>query len=484
MPSGRRKIRGTCKACEAVARQHRGVEDSSRYVVTYAQNATPIHRPFWESLQVYCEENDAKLVVLPGRYKNPTSQWSKAASDDDWWAPEVVEFLLPRQQVLRRQVILHGDISIQPTAVRPLTGFEAYAGRASGIFGHTKLELSVIPGAERENPKIFATTGACTVPNYTDSKAGKKGQLHHVHGAAIIEFDDEGGWHLRHVNAQRNGAFYDLDKFYSGDGVQHGGGVKALITGDLHHDQLEPAVDEATFGEGGMVDLLEPETLVYHDALDFRRRNSHRRDDPMFAYRQASGFAPSSVEDEVHALFEFLEDRAPESEPVVVRANHDEQLDRWLRQVESRLDPANFAFWCRVWLDVMAALDTGEVDPNPLELAYRRWCTERGGEGRVRFLKRDESLEIGGIYIHLHGDQGANGARGSVLGFAKLGVKTVTGHGHAAMIRDGAYRVGVSGKLDMEYNRGPSSWTHTHCIVHRNGKRQLLTILSSGRWKR
>ena len=57
--------------------------------------------------------------------------------------------------------------------------------------------------------KILLSTGACTVKNYTDSKSGKKGEFHHMLGFIIVELDGE-DFHIRQVNADDNGNFYDL----------------------------------------------------------------------------------------------------------------------------------------------------------------------------------------------------------------------------------------------------------------------------------
>ena len=48
-----------------------------RYVITSAQNATPVHIRFFNSLLTYCSHNSARLIVIPYRYKNPTSIWTK-----------------------------------------------------------------------------------------------------------------------------------------------------------------------------------------------------------------------------------------------------------------------------------------------------------------------------------------------------------------------------------------------------------------------
>ena len=65
----------------------------NRYIVTAAQNATPIHKGFWQSLQQAAKYYDAELVVIPGRYKNPTSQWTQGNDEHEWWDNEVLPYL-------------------------------------------------------------------------------------------------------------------------------------------------------------------------------------------------------------------------------------------------------------------------------------------------------------------------------------------------------------------------------------------------------
>ena len=87
--------------------------------------------------------------------------------------------------------------------------------------------------------------------------------------------------------------------------------------------------------------------------------------------------------------------------------------------------------------------------------------------------------DIKGIKVDMHGHLGPNGSRGgTVRTFAKLGVKTITGHSHGPGIMDGAYRVGTSSVYDPEYVAGPSSWLQTHGVIYANGKRSLLNIIN------
>jgi hypothetical protein len=48
--------------------------------------------------------------------------------------------------------------------------------------------------------------------------------------------------------------------------------------------------------------------------------------------------------------------------------------------------------------------------------------------------------------------------------------------------RDGIYTSGTTSKLDMGYNKGLSSWSHSHVVTLPNGKRQIIT-LQNGRWR-
>jgi hypothetical protein len=108
-------------------------------------------------------------------------------------------------------------------------------------------------------------------------------------------------------------------------------------------------------------------------------------------------------------------------------------------------------------------------------------------EANVYFLPLDHSFVIcpahgGGIECGLHGDLGPNGARGNVGWFAKMGRRSNLGHSHVAGIRGGAYQAGTKSKLRLEYNHGPSAWTHSDIITHENGKRQIVTFFN-GKWR-
>ena len=56
------------------------------------------------------------------------------------------------------------------------------------------------------------------------------------------------------------------------------------------------------------------------------------------------------------------------------------------------------------------------------------------------------------------------------------------GHNHSAAIFRSVFRVGTSTKLQLSYNDGPSAWTQTHLIQHKDGSRQLIHVIN-GEWR-
>lgn len=447
-----------------------------RFVITSAQNATPIHEDFFKSLQVFCKHNDAELVVIPLRYKNPTSRWTASQEGAEVWDTILTPYLYNQRKKLNDNLILLADIKTVPTADRPLTGFEAITHGESGILGHTKLQLTTVPTPSHRYPKLLTTTGACTVPNYTDSKAGKKGEFHHTLGAAVVEISGS-KFFLRQINATRDGSFIDLDLEYSPSEVRKAPRALALVFGDTHRACMDKAVEAITFDPRGMVETLDPEHLVFHDLHDGISTNHHVKKDPFAQVAKRVGLL-HLVKEEVMEDVMWLARVCAGRSGVLVASNHDDFLARWLREHDWRHDPENAEFYLETALHLVKEIKSGNAVPHP----FTYWVEQLKGNAPIRCLKRDESFALKGVELSLHGDKGPNGTRGSRTNLKRIGVKTVIGHSHSPGIDEGCYQTGTSTPLRLDYNQGPSSWLHCHCVLYANGKRSLLPIID-GEWR-
>ena len=156
-----------------LAKQRVADKDKNIFFITWAQNNTPIHKKFFANMQGYADFHNADIHVIAGRYKNPTSVFTD--KDHDTWVDAILPYLDANRHNLHKYLSIMSDIKIQPTATNPMSGLQGMSGINSCIFGSPKVQMEMIPVLESAKPKMMLTTGAVTVKNYTDSKAGKTG---------------------------------------------------------------------------------------------------------------------------------------------------------------------------------------------------------------------------------------------------------------------------------------------------------------------
>lgn len=474
---------------------------SKIYFVTYAQNATPVHQLFWSSVKQFERHRNAEVIVAPGRYRNPTSRFSKRQRDQEWWSAELAPYLLGKMVKVRKgnkpptphmkpgrkklcdSLTVFADISVQPTANRPLSSFEVFTGESSAIFGHPKRALEVVPTGTR-TPRVMFTTTACTLPNYTDSKAGKKGAAHHVLGGLIVEVDRDGTYFARHVTADwKTGEFTDLDTRYTPEGVEQAPRAETLTLGDFHSGKEDELVLGAT---RRLVELVKPKALVLHDFLDFYTRNHHETKKLRARYLGAGKLVEPEVRDAAKNVYRLS--RWGDHDLVFVRSNHDDHLDRWLDDHDDHKDPENAPYYHQLWARAFEHHQKFGRFPDLFGLEMHRFlATDWGGAAkgalaRCKFLRLNESHRVCGVEHGFHGHIGNNGSRGSVRSYARLGCKVTKGHDHTPCIMDGVFSVGVTARLEHGYNHLPSTWMNAHCVLHADGKRQMVIIMN-GRFR-
>lgn len=451
-----------------------------RYVITSAQNNTKVHKGFLASLLNYCEHNNAELIVIPVRYKNPTGWADRHSEDDIWYPKEVIKYLVDRDVILNKNVAVMASVKIQATAVDPVTGLETISGTRSAIFGHAQLRMKTVATPQDKMPKILHTTGSVSQKNYSDTKAGAKGKHHHSHSALIIEIKGD-KFFPRQLCAGDHGHFYDLDKFYTGDDVIEGSMFDALVGGDDHDLFMDPKVRAATYdNEDSIVNVMRPGTIVRHDVLDFYTQNHHHKNNPALQFVKATT-GHNDVRAELDAVLKMIDETTPDyAETWIVSSNHNAALMRWLNEYRADRDPFNALIYHELCAAVYGKAhwrDGGAYIPNPLKL-----YAEGKLKCKYKFLSDRVSNLIKGIDVGQHGDKGANGARGAINSFAQSEYKMIVGHSHSPGIKFGAWQVGTSTYLQLGYNSGLSSWLQTHAGIYPNGKRVLITVID-GEWR-
>lgn len=459
-------------------------ESVQRYVVTCAQNATPANEGFLGALETYCKKRTAELLIIPIRYKNPTSRWTESQANADVWLDGTpwARYLWNHRRKVNDNLMIMGDIKTQPTAVNPLTGFEAITGAKSGIFAHPKLQLKTVATPQGKLPKILTTTGACTEANYVNSRTGKTGEFHHTYAACVVEVRGK-IFHMRQLMADKVGGFYDLDQYYSREGVERAAKPLSLTMGDTHVADIDPKVERATFKE--IIPALKPRNLVYHDLVSGISHNHHTEKNPFVSLSRAIE-GNSNVGKEILDALEFVQNRQYNfvESSVIVPSNHNDWLQFWIAGSDWRtMNPYNREFYLEVALRmVRKAKKIGTQDAERLN-AFIEVAREYFADNKkVRVLEYDESCLFGEVEHSLHGHLGPNGQRGNLRNLRRIGVKSNSGHSHQPGIDEGAWAAGTSTSLRLGYNRGPSSWLNAHILTYANSKRTFLNLIN-GEWR-
>lgn len=449
------------------------------YLFTCAQNNTPIHAGFWLALLNFAKRHNAQIFIGQSVYNKNGFQNGVHDSDSLWYAPELADYFLTEQVKIGSNLVWCGELNILPTAKRPLSGFEQYTGPNSAILPTSRIALESVAVPKGQDAKMLFGTGYVTQRNYIQKKVGQQAEAAHCYGALLVQVID-GIFHARQIQATEEGSFQDLHTVYHPDGSVTTGNIVALNLGDLHCEKMCP---DSLAAACYLIEKYRPENVVLHDTFDMMARNHHNRKNPHFLAK--THYDGLTVEQDLKTTVEVLDKLAKAGSNSVfhvVESNHDLALEKWLADpgYDFRSDPANALVYLQLQEHVYFCLLYG------LEMAILDYALGVMGEGtnglfseyceQFNFLKTDQSLQIVGIEFCYHGHSGLNGSKGSPKQFEKLNLPMNTGHTHSASIFGQVYTAGVTGSLDMGYNTGPSSWSHSHILTYENGMRTIVTF--------
>jgi hypothetical protein len=460
----------------------------ARFVITAAQNVTRAHPDFLACLQTYYKARRAELLVTPLLYKNVTSEFHGSAENARVWDAPLRPYLWNVRHEFNENLTLLAEFRTQPTAVTPLTGFDAVSLASSAIIGHTKLQLRSVATPQGKMAKTLTTTGAVTRQNYTDSKTGGIGGFHHSLSAVVVELDGK-QFHMRQLHYSKSAnRLIDLDTAYYPNGhVERAPRALALVGGDTHVLFADPAVLR---GVRALAELVNPQWFVEHDLLDAYAVNPHHAGNYLTLLAKILS-GTDCIETEAKQAAQYLAEQRrdfPDTQIAVVGSNHNDMLGRavatFIRggmQALPQVSAKNVAFLAELAARQARAVAMSNIGASYPD-AFGLVLSDAAIPG-VRAVSVDESFVLGDVELGMHGDRGPNGARGTVRNLARIGVKSITGHGHSHEIFEGHYRVGTRTRLRAEYTQGPGSWMNTDCLLNADGKRQLITYID-GRFTR
>lgn len=440
--------------------------NKKRFLVSWAQSDTPVHKGFLKNVEAYAQAIDAELLICAGRYRNPSSlSASKALENSEknkqnTWDNSILPYLDANRHNLHEHLVVLSDVKIQPTASTPLTGLNGITGLESCIIGHPRVHLRSLPVVEGYPNKIILTTGAITLPNYTDTAIGKKSEFHHQLGFVIVELDGD-IFHVRQVTADKKGNFYDLIYCVkNGEVCICKEESPALIFGDLHLYEEDQVSVDASFS---MAEVLRPKKIFLHDLTNGHSVSHHEQKDPFILLnREEDG--TWMLQRELDNIVDWFK-KYTQYEFVSVQSNHNEFIDRWLRSEDWRKTRNK-----KLYLEFANVTAQG-LAPKGIIAYYLH-----DKVSNLYSLGLDESYNILGFELGMHSHVGVHGSKSSPTQLKNLPIKSVVGHSHVPNRIDGSLTVGTLTKLRVGYNRGASAWLASNVVIYPNGKAQHIHI--------
>ena len=201
--------------------------------------------------------------------------------------------------------------------------------------------------------------------------------------------------------------------------------------------------------------------------------------DPFIQYgKEVNG--TNDLAKEIDIMMDVLSKFKDQKNVVIVRSNHDDFLDRWLKNEDWKKQPTfkNAPLYMELSVRLLKQYAKGGehiigVIPELIKEKFPNFIT----------LSLNDSYKVKGWELSQHGSEGPNGSRGSLMGFRKLNTKVIVGHYHSPGRKDGALAVGTLTKLKLSYNKGASSWAQGNVLIHKDGRAQHVFFVKNSKGK-
>lgn len=280
--------------------------------------------------------------------------------------------------------------------------------------------------------------------------------------ALIIDILDDNTFFSRYITMRESGVVYDKNYKFTVDKKPEKSRPESLVLGDFHVIDLDLTNYQAI---KEIAKELNPKSAVLNDFTDFVSINYHLWND----HKNIVKLPTLTQEQEITS--KYLAEITKQFDTVYyLESNHDQFLVKFLANDYQQKLGSNYL--------------------QALEL--RTWQLKTGRHPVIKFLEMDSFKNLKFVSVHhdliikgnyiIHGDLGLNGARTGFKALAKVYKDMVCGHFHSPQTIKNSVCVGISSKLKLGYNLGPSNWMHSHTLIQPDGTKQSLNVID-GKWR-
>jgi hypothetical protein len=281
--------------------------------------------------------------------------------------------------------------------------------------------------------------------------------------ALIVDVLDRKTFLTRFVSSKKPGVVYDLNNRFTPEGYEKCQ-PSALVIGDSHAYEIDEDAYRAT---KEMIRVFNPKEVVLNDFFSGVSINHHEMMDAVKMHNQPS------LREEADVTITMLKELSRISNKLIyLQSNHDNFLTTFLN-MNDRMWRLNRNYELACGLQFYRANTQQHPIVKLLEL---------NKFDNLEFVTEKDNHYVGKVLVK-HGHEGQLGGRTGFQTLARTYNYYVQGHTHTPAVFRNAMCVGLTAKLDLEYNIGASNWLHANGLIHEDGSSQLLPIIY-GQWIR
>jgi hypothetical protein len=374
------------------------------------------------------------------------------------------------------------------------------------VFAGITQDSQPLPTKKGSHPRIHFSTGTISTNHHrssinhnlsAQSSSIQKAEAKHFNGGILFEKLSDKIFIPTQIMMPEKKHFVLYGRKYTKDKVSYVA-PEGYVFGDSHDAEKNIFALQDSLDYCG---LLKIPSGIVHDIFDCMAANAHDNKKICLGSYKALR-KKSSIAGEIRDLTRTINTFTKVFKKLhVVDSNHDDMLRRALDSGELLKDRENtllaalllpaaiFSYFERgeEGLDIKAIVEERygippeqfmknfgflQDAPRLLEFATSLFGLERPGQ--VSWMDLESQLRIGGFDLSEHGHKGSNGAKGSMLTFAKTFLKSITGHTHTPTQRNFSLSVGHNtdtrpGKRPNYALGGTTTWMIADAMVYEDG---------------
>jgi hypothetical protein len=450
-----------------------------RFFITAVVAAAKVHKNAFAAVLSYCEKTGSELLLLP--MNTQVKALEEQPNHYDPILEQYIDNFVTNYKFNENLTAV--ELHLNPQQIQPLTGISRIRGMNTAEYGrliksskktsilvaHTKQNMEIKATGNNSTPRMIHSTGAITEPDHLPNRIGSIAIEDHVLGGLILEINDDEFYVTQVQFNPITGTFVDkyANRYFPNGKVKKERAV-SFVVGDIHPAH-ENKTANAVWAE--VWDIIKPKKIFFHDWFGGDSISHHL--EGKYATKAELPAHLDTLQSEIDysrkVLYSVADTAPKDAELLLVASNHPEHLDKYLNQGRYLKDcKDNYRLGHRMIVDKLDG-------KNPLQ-------SRLDPENRFTWLSRNQDYIIEGNQFGSHGDEGANGSRGSLVQHESINSSGVFAHSHTPGIYHGAYQIGHSSEERHGYNNGPSTWLICSAAMYEGGHKQLIIAMGKN-WR-